>query len=179
MKKMLLLFWLFITFWTIAQEKMMTRAGIINFEASVPFLEEVKAKNEEVSAILTTKANDFSCVTKIRNFHFKMGLMEEHFNKNYLESSRYPKASFKGKIEKFDLKDITFSAKEYQLKGKLEIHGKSKKIIVWAKIRKVEKGIELISNFTVNTDDYGIQIPPMVRSKIAQNAKIEIKCILN
>ncbi len=179
MKKILLLFWLLIPFWTNAQEKMMTSTGIINFEASIPFLEEVKAKNEEVSAVLSIKANDFSCVTAIRNFHFKMDLMEEHFNKNYLQSNRYPRASFKGKIEKFDLKDINLIAKEYQLKGKLEIHGKSKKIIVLAKIRKVGKGIELISNFTVNTDDYGIQIPLMVRSKIAQNAKIEIECVLN
>ena len=179
MKKKLFLFWLLIPFWTNAQEKMKTRTGIINFEASVPFLEEVKAKNEEVFAILSTKANDFSCVTTIRNFHFKMDLMEEHFNKNYLQSNRYPRATFKGKIEKFDLKDITLIPKEYQLKGKLEIHGKSKSIIVLAKIRKVGKGIELISNFTVNTDDYGIEIPMMVRSKIDQNAKIEIECVLN
>jgi hypothetical protein len=178
MKKITLLLLLFVSNVFIAQEKMITDKGVIKFEASVPFFEEVKAKNDKVMCTLTTKANDFSCIALIKNFHFKIGLMEEHFNRNYMESNHYPKAIFKGKIEKFDLKDINALAKEYQIKGKLVIHGKSKKIIVLAKIRKVATGIELISNFTVNTDDYGIEIPLMVRSKISQNASIQLEFVL-
>jgi hypothetical protein len=178
MKKIALLLFLFVSNVAVAQEKMITDKGVINFEASVPFFEEVKAKNEEVISVLTTKTNDFYCIAFIKKFQFKIGIMEEHFNRNYMESNHYPKAHFKGKIEKFDLKDINSVAKEYQLKGKLEMHGKSKKIIVLAKIRKVAKGIELISNFTVNTDDYGIEIPLMVRSKISKNASIQLECVL-
>lgn len=178
MKKITLWFLLFIANVTIAQEKMMTSTGIINFEASIPLFEEVKAKNEEVTYVLTPKANDFCCIAFIKKFCFKSGIMEKHFNRNYMESDHYPKANFKGKIEKFDLKDINGIAKEYQVKGKLEIHGKSRKIIVLAKISKVAKGIELISNFTLNTDDYGIEIPMMVRSKISKNINVQIECIL-
>jgi hypothetical protein len=52
--------------------------------------------------------------------------MEEHFNDNYMESRRYPKATFKGLIEKFDLKNISSDAKLYYIKGKITMHGKSK-----------------------------------------------------
>ena len=178
MKKIILLFLLFIANGIVAQEKMIASMGIINFEASVPFFEEVKAKNEEVTCVLTPKANDFYCIIFIKDFHFKIGLMEDHFKRNYMEIDHYPKSTFKGKIEKFDLKDINTVAKEYKIKGKLEIHGKSKNMTVLAKIRKVAEGIELISNFTLNTDDYGIEIPMMVRSKISKNVNVQIECVL-
>ena len=48
--------------------------------------------------------------------------MEEHFNENYLETEKYPKASFNGNInEEVDLsKDGTY---EVTATGKLLIHG--------------------------------------------------------
>jgi len=178
MKKIIPILFLLLSHLALAQEKMSSDKGVIIFEASVPFFEEVTAKNEEVLCVLAPKSTDISCIAFIKKFHFKIGLMQEHFNRNYMESERYPKAHFKGKIEKFDLKDINEIAKEYQINGKLEIHGKSKKIIVLARIKKVAKGIELISNFTVNTDDYGIEIPSIIRSKISQNVSIRIECVL-
>ena len=104
--------------------------------------------------------------------------MQEHFNENYMESKRYPKATFKGLIEKFDLKNIGPDAKEYYIKGKISMHGKSKNIRVPAKIKKVADGIELISNFTLNSDDYNIEIPYIIRSKISKNVNVRLKTIL-
>ena len=178
MKKIILLFLIFITNTTVAQEKMITDSGIINFEASVPFFEEVKAINEKTACVLVTKTGGITCLAYIKKFQFERSLMQEHFNKNYLESDRYPKAIFKGIIEKFDLKNIDSNTKEYVIKGKITIHGKSKKIMIYGTIKKVGKGIELISNFPLNTDDFGIEIPYIVRSKIAKNVNTQITCVL-
>lgn len=157
---------------------MATKNGIIVFEASVPFFEAVEAKNEEVITTLNSRKRAIVFMAHIKEFHFERALMEEHFNKNYMESSKYPKATFKGVIEKFDLKNITEKATEYQINGKIVIHGKSKYISVIAKIKKVAEGIELSSNFSLNTDDFNIEIPYIVRSKISKNVTIKVKSVL-
>lgn len=161
-----------------AQEKRTSTKGVIVFEASVPFFEPVKAKNDEVNLILNTKRGIISFVVYIDRFSFERSLMQEHFNANYMESKKYPKATFKGLIEKFDLKNIVPNATEYYIEGKITMHGKSKNIRVLAKIKKVAAGIELISNFTLNSDDYNIEIPYIVRSKISKNVNVKVKAVL-
>lgn len=161
-----------------AQEKRISTKGVIVFEASVPFFEPVKAKNDEVNLILNTKRGIISFVVYIDRFSFERSLMQEHFNANYMESKKYPKATFKGLIEKFDLKNIAPNATEYYIEGKITMHGKSKNIRVLAKIKKVAAGIELISNFTLNSDDYNIEIPYIVRSKISKNVNVKVKAVL-
>jgi len=178
MKKTLLFFLLLTAFIIDAQEKMTSTEGVIIFEASVPFFEPVKAQNKEVNLVLNTKRGSISFVVYIDRFSFERSLMQEHFNANYMQSKKYPKATFKGLIEKFDLKDIATDVKEYYIKGKISIHGESKNIRVRAKIKKVATGIELTSNFTLNSDDYNIEIPYIVRSKISKNINVSVKTVL-
>lgn len=178
MKKITLLLLFFIAITAVAQEKMTTDKGIINFEASVPFFEEVKAINKKTSCVLITKTGELTCLAVIKNFQFERSLMEEHFNANYMESHRFPKAVFRGIIEKFDLKNIDSNANEYQIIGKITIHGKSKKIVVTGIIKKGTQGIELITNFPLNTDDFKIEIPFIVRSKVSKNVNTQLYCVL-
>jgi hypothetical protein len=178
MKKKLL-FLLFLMAFTIdAQEKLASSNGTIVFEASVPFFEPVKAQNEVVKCFLNSKRGTISFVVYIEQFSFEKSLMQEHFNKYYMESDKYPKATFKGLIEKFDLKNIAVAEKTYYINGKINLHGKSQSIRVPATIKKVPKGIEIISNFTLNADDYNIEIPYIIRSKISKNVKVSVKSIL-
>ena len=155
-----------------AQEKLVTKNGITTFEASVPSFEEVKAKNENVTCILNTKTGEIASLALIKGFKFKIALMEEHFNENYMESTRYPKATFRGILKDFDLKEVTATPKEFSLKGKLEIHGKSKEITTIAKIKKTEKGIEIETNFSVNASDFDIQIPSVVKNKVSNKINV-------
>ncbi len=161
-----------------AQDKLTTAKGILSFEASVPFFEEVKAKNEELKCLLDIKTGRLYFMVYINQFQFKRDLMKEHFNNNYLESDRFPKALFNGVIENFDLKDITIAPKTYQIKGKIQIHGKSKKITVPVELKKAGRGIEIISNFTLNTDDFKIEIPSMVITKVSKNVNTHLECII-
>ena len=109
MKTTTLLFLLFTAFSVIAQDKFFTNTGTINFEASVPLFEEVRAVNRQVAILLEPKTSTFICTVIIKDFRFKMDLMQEHFNENYIESHRYPKSVFKGKIEIFYLhKEVVY-----------------------------------------------------------------------
>ena len=161
-----------------AQEKLVTKNGTTTFEASVPSFEEVKAKNENVTCILNTKTGEIASLALIKGFKFKIALMEEHFNENYVESAKYPKATFKGKIENFDISKITTTVQNYTLKGKLELHGKTKDISVIAKIRKTNEGIEISSNFSVNSDDFAIEIPSVVSKKVSKKVNVSLDFLL-
>jgi polyisoprenoid-binding protein YceI len=174
MKKLLFVFVL-ASFAASAQEKMITKNGKVTFEASVPSFEEVKATSETVTCVLNAKTGEIASQAQMKSFRFKTALMEEHFNENYIESDKYPKATFRGKINEFDANSLTSTAKDYMIQGKLEMHGKSKDVSMPAKIRKTDAGIEIISNFTVNTDDFAIEIPAVVKNKVSK--KVNIKSV--
>ena len=173
MKKLLALTLLSLSLTTFAQDRMTTKTGKITFEASVPAFEEVKGKNDNVTCVLVPKTGDFASLVLIKGFKFKLALMEEHFNENYMNSDTYPKSTFKGKIQNFDAAALTSTAKEYTIKGKLELHGKTNDLTTTAKIRKTDNGIEIISNFTVNASDYDIEIPSVVKSKVSNKVNVK------
>lgn len=157
---------------TFSQSKMITKTGKIIFEASVPLFEEITAKNDGVSCVLNSKTGEIETLVLVKGFRFKIPLMEEHFNANYIESNKYPKARFKGRIVDFKAGALTSEAKEYTMKGKLQMHGKTREFIIIAKIRKTEAGIEIISHFDLNTEDFSITIPSIVKSKISNKVNL-------
>ena len=178
MKKITLIVLLIVAIKSIAQDKMVTYGGIIHFEASIPLFEEVKASNEKITCILITKTGQIACWMNITDFKFKRDLMQEHFNENYMESNRFPRAVFKGKIEKFDLKNLNSEFNQYQITGKITIRGRTKKIVITGTLKKVGKSIELHTVFRLNTDDFKIDIPFIVRSKISKNVSTQLICVL-
>lgn len=160
-------------FQTFSQDKKITKTGKIVFEASVPSFEEVKAKNESVTCVVNIKTGEIASLALMRGFRFKVALMEEHFNENYMESDKYPKATFKGKILGFDWNGIGSTSKEFKMKGLLEVHGKSKEITTSVFLRKVDGGLEIISNFNVNFKDFDIDIPKVISMKVAETVNIK------
>ncbi|MCK6607633.1 MAG: YceI family protein [Flavobacterium sp.] len=178
MKTKIIMMLLFFNGFGFAQDKLITKTGTITFEASVPSFEEVKAKNSGVSCVLNTKTGEIASLALMKGFRFKVALMEEHFNENYVESDKFPKATFKGKIENFDLSKITSTANNYTIKGKLELHGKLKDIVITAKIKKGKDGIEIVSDFNVNTDDFDIEIPSVVSKKVTKKVNVQFEFVL-
>ena len=154
-----------------AQEKFITKSGEINFEASVPSFEEVKATHNSVSAIIKSNG-EFASLALVKGFRFKVALMEEHFNENYAESSKYPKATFKGKVMAFDITGLTTDSKEYVLIGMVNMHGVDKKIETKAFIRKVGDNLFLDTKFVLKPKDFNIEIPSVVSSKIAEEIRV-------
>lgn len=174
-----LLYYLANTHISLAQEKMTADKGIINFEASVPLFEEVKAENKKATCILNIETGEISSTAFIKDFHFKIPLMEKHFNENYMESEEYPQATFKGTIEGFNLHIIGTDPKEFILNGTLKLHGKSKKINTLILLKKTNNGLEMVTDFNVNTKDFNIKIPQILSIKVAQTVNIKTLFLFN
>lgn len=156
----------------LAQDKYSTKTGRIDFEASVPSFEEVKAQNENVSAILNTVSGEFASLALMNAFRFKVALMEEHFNENYMESTKYPKALFKGTIKDFDLKKLDGSPTKFSLVGSLTIHGETKPMEITIHMYKKNSAILIETQFEVKPEDFNIEIPKVVSNKIAETINV-------
>ena len=178
MKRITFIVLLFIIFTTQAQQKLTTKVGNTSFEASIPLFEEVKGINKKTNAYLITKNGQIVFTLYIKDFEFKRNLMREHFNSTYMESNRYPKAFFKGKIENFDLKTMKQNRTLYHIKGKISIKGKTKDIAIKATLQKTKSGIELLSEFPLNTEDFNIEIPFNVAGKISKTVNTKVMCFL-
>ena len=153
-------------------QKYGTKTGTVAFEASVPSFEEVAAQNKSASAILEPATGNMAVLALMRGFNFKVALMEEHFNENYVESDKYPKATFKGKVEGLDVAKLTADAKPYTITGDLTLHGKTVKVSDVAKISKSGNTITVTGSFLVQPKDFAIEIPSLVSKKVAD--KIEV-----
>lgn len=178
MKKNIFLVLLCVSVTAFSQQKMISKSGNITFEASVPSFEEVKATNQSVTVVLNPVTGEIASLALMKGFRFKVALMEEHFNENYIESDKYPKAIFKGKIEGFDANSLTANSKDFIIKGKLELHGKAVDVNASAKMSKTASGINLVSNFSVNASDFNISIPAIVKNKVDNKVTIQLAAVL-
>lgn len=161
---------------SLSQPVYMTRNGKISFFSKTP-LENIDAVNNEVFSALNTEKGDMAFSLSVKAFHFERSLMEEHFNENYMESEKFPKSTFSGKIDK--LADVHFDKEgkyTVTVTGDLTIHGVTKRVTVPGSLN-VEKGkIEATAAFQIKPDDYGIKIPTIVIEKIAEVIDVSINC---
>ncbi len=172
MKKLLFIL-LLVTVQSVIAQKYFTRNGLTGFKASTGAFEPVQALNNSSSAIVTSEGKIASQIF-IGAFKFKVALMQEHFNENYMDSSTFPKATFKGTITDFDLKNLTGS-KDVTLKGILTVKGIDKEIESPGKIYKTsDNSLRLTATFKVTPQDFKIKIPSVVRRKIAREVIIDI-----
>ena len=155
-------------------QKYSTKTGEISFEASVPSFEEVKAKNSAVSAILNTETGAMAALVLMKGFRFKVALMEEHFNENYMESEKFPKATLKGSIKDFSVTSLNDSAKKFIMQSEITIHGVTKNMEIPITLQSNGETIEIISKFVLNPDDFNISIPNIVRKKVAENVNVSV-----
>ncbi|NAS30297.1 YceI family protein [Flavobacteriaceae bacterium R38] len=157
-----------------AQDKYFTKTGTIDFEASVPSFEEVKASNKNTTAILNSENGEIASLVLVKGFRFKNALMEEHFNENYMESSKFSKATFKGTIEGFSFDGLTESDKTYRLNGTLNVRGKDKKISTDIVLNKKNGIVKMVADFLVAPEDFDIKIPKLVGNKIAKEIMLSL-----
>lgn len=174
MKKLFFLVCLCASLTIVGQEKYFTKTGIVDFEASVPAFEAVKAKNSNVTALLNTESGELAALVLIKGFRFKNALMEEHFNENYMESDTHSKASFKGAIEGFRLAGFSKNEEQFHVKGTITIRGVAKEVSFNATMSKSADTIFLDGVFILSPGDFGIEIPGIVKEKIAKNITVTL-----
>ena len=164
-----------ISFSTYAQN-LSSKAVKVRFFSSTP-LEDIKAASEKGSAVLISKTGEVAFQVPIKSFEFSSGLMQEHFNENYMESDKYPYAKFSGKLNQ--PVDLTKDG-EYNVtaSGLLSMHGVSKQRSIPGKIKVSDGSVQLISSFDVACVDHKIKIPKLVMTKVAEVIKVDVNATL-
>lgn len=158
-------------------QKYYTKNGFISFHSNTS-LEKIEAENNQVTSVLDTKTGDLQFSLPIRGFRFKKSLMEEHFNENYLESDKFPKAQFKGVITNWTginlQADGTYPVK---VSGQLSMHGKTQEIQISGTLLIAAGKITGQSTFTVKLADYQIEVPRLVKNNISETIEIRVNCL--
>lgn len=165
-------------FLTASGQKMYaTKTGQIKFNASSP-LETIKAVNNQADTRWLESNGQIVFSVLIKGFKFENQLMEDHFNENYLESNKFPKAEFKGFINDIQHVDlINAGGNEITADGVLTIHGVSQKVTATGSLTVLSSGkIMLKSEIKIKLKDYKIS-GNYIGSKIAPDATISVYCI--
>jgi len=152
--------------------------GKVQIRSEAP-LELIEAQSNKLRGVIDTAGQSFAWSVELKSFNgFNSPLQREHFNENYLESTRFPKASFSGKIiEKIDFqRDGVYNVRA---KGKFAAHGVEQERIIKSRLT-VKKGKVIVhSTFTVLLADHDITIPRIVYQKIAEEVTVTIDAELN
>jgi len=161
-------------FLTVNAQKYITRTGYIGFYSHTA-IEDIKADNNQVASILDISTGEIVFQLLIKSFHFDKALMEEHFNENYLESEKFPRSTFKGKITNLSSVDFSKTGKyEVTVEGDLNMHDVTNKVTAGGTVEVVTGGINATSKFNLVPEDYNIKIPGLVRANIAKGLEITV-----
>lgn len=158
-------------------EKHMTRSGKIEIFSETPMF-TIEATNHKVGSIINTKTGDVVASTLVRSFKFREALVEEHFNENYMESAKYPKATFKGRIS--NNSDVNYDKDGIYnifIEGKLSIHGTTNPIKEKGTITIKDGKISAKTDFMVSLKGYGIKVEKAYTDAIKD--EIELKVTLD
>ena len=159
-----------------AQTKYYTNAGHVWFDAGTG-AEDITGINKSTTSVFVPATGQLQFSLIVKGFEFWSQLMQDHFNENYMESDKFPKAIFKGNITNMDkvtvTKDGTYPV---TVKGILDMHGVKKELETKGSLKLKGETIEAIAEFVVVMDDYKIEIPSVVKDKLSKTAKIKINC---
>ena len=159
-------------------QKYMTRTGKVSFFSGTP-MENIEAINNEMASAMDASNGSLAFQVPIKSFRFEKSLMQEHFNENYMESDKYPKAEFKGKLVNPSAVNYTKDGK-YNVAGtgQLTIHGVTRTVTMPAVVTVEGKNVTVTSTFKVKPADFGIKIPSVVAGKIAQEIEVTVNSIM-
>jgi polyisoprenoid-binding protein YceI len=135
-------------------------------------IEDIKADNKKASGIFNATNGDIVFSIPINEFQFQKSLMQEHFNEKYMESDKFPKATFSGKVAGFDAN--ASETQQAKANGKLTIHGVTNEVEIPGTIEKKDNKLILKTKFMVKLVDYKITIPQLLWQNIAE--QVEVTC---
>jgi polyisoprenoid-binding protein YceI len=159
-----------------AQSVYFTRTATVKFFSKTS-VEDIKAINQAAVSFLDIQKGEITFAVLIKSFKFPNALMEDHFNENYLESDKYPKASFSGTIKNIGSINLQNDGKyNAEVEGKLLMHGVTQPVLVKATLVVKQHQISATSDFVIKLADYKIKIPSVVSSNIAETIAVTVIC---
>lgn len=157
-----------------AQTKYFTRTGTIDFFSATPF-EDIEAHNQQVGAAVDVASGQVVFTVPMQEFKFPKTLMQTHFNENYVESEKYPRATFAGQLVGFQPAALAAAGPQpVQVEGDLTIHGVTKRVRVPGTLEKQGNRLLVKAKFAVASADYNIEIPALVRSHVAKSVAVTV-----
>lgn len=158
-----------------AQGKYLTRAGHISF-FSASIMEDIEARNDKVAAVFDLNSGQIAFSVPVHEFQFKRTLMQEHFNENYMESDKFPKATFTGQLVNATqvLKQLPGASQTVEVEGNLVLHGVTRKALVSGTLQMRDGQLIVFAYFNIAPADYSIDIPLLVREHIAKSVSVRV-----
>jgi hypothetical protein len=153
-------------------QKFVSEKGFVKFYSKAA-IEDITARNEKTTALFDASMGTIAFVVPINQFVFAKSLMQEHFNEKYLESERYPKSTFQGRVTGYNPEAA--GEQSVSAQGKLTIHGVTKDVTIPGKIVKTDKGLDMNSKFMVELKDYNIGIPQLMWQNIAERVEVTLE----
>lgn len=163
--------WLITTNQPLLAQRYITENSRISFlsEAS---LENIEAANTQATSLFDAATGEIVFAIPIRGFSFRKSLMQQHFNESYLESDKYPKSTFKGKVKGFENKP---GKQKVTATGDLFIHGVTHPVTVEGTMELKDNGkLALVASFPVKLEDYQVKIPKIVFYNIAESVQVKL-----
>ena len=155
-----------------AQAKYFTKTGRVSFYSKSP-MENIEAVNNKLMSVWDIENGQIEFAILMKGFEFEKALMQEHFNENYVESDKFPKATFKGVVENSkSISETTNNTTNVKVSGNLTLHGVTNPVNTTATIVVKNGTISASCTFNILLQDYQISIPSIVADKI--NKKIDI-----
>jgi hypothetical protein len=154
-----------------AQQRYVAEKSLISF-FSDGAIEDISAVNEKVTSIFDVVNGEVAYLLSIKDFQFPNKLMQVHFNEKYLESEKYPKSSFQGKIVGFN--SSATGPQRVKAVGKLTLHGVTIDIDVPGTVEVSGNRLAVKAKFMLKLADYEIKIPQIVYQNIAQEVELTI-----
>jgi len=140
---------------------------------SSALIEDIKAFSSAGASVYdaTTGQLDFSLA--INSLQFEKSFMQQHFNSDYMESDKYPRAIFKGRIlEHIDVsKDGVYPV---NATGTLTVHNVTQPRTIQGSLTVKNGIITMESEFMVKCADHHIDIPQILFYHIAESIKVTV-----
>jgi len=147
--------------------------GKVEFHTS-NIMSDIEAESKVIDARLDIQTGQVDISIPISSFEFEYEMMQDHFNEEYLESEKYPKASFKGQITQ-DITAIETSG-EVNITGDLSIHGVTKAISFTATLSQQDGFTRVKCVFPIVFKDFNVEEPSILSKAIAKD--VEFKGVL-
>jgi polyisoprenoid-binding protein YceI len=152
-------------------QKYTTEKTFVSFFSDAA-IEDITADNTAATGIFNPTTGDIAFSIPIKEFEFAKSLMKEHFNEKYMDTEKYPKSTFRGKITGFDLNGT--STQNVKATGQLTVHGETRDIDVPGTIEKQGDKLLMKSKFIVKLEDYKVKIPQLMWQNIAEQVEVTV-----
>jgi hypothetical protein len=156
---------------TIFAQKFVSEKSFVSFYSHAT-IEDITAKNSKASSIFNSATGEIVYSIPIKDFQFAKTLMQEHFNEKYMDTEKFPKSTFQGKIIGFQQVD---GVQQVRAQGKLTIHGVTKDIDQPGTIEVQGKKIQMKSKFMIKLEDYNITRPQLLWQNIAEEVEVTVE----